>query len=352
VPLPADLRYILESAILAPSADNQHRIRFELTEDTVSIRHIGPALLPQLGYKRVLSLLSLGAVAENLAIAASRSGRRADVRPFPDPARPDLAMSIHLRPDEVVPDPLWSAIPERHTCRQVLFQGPPLSGAEKENLDAEARVFPGCSLTWLDGHKLRGSALRIMRQAESERFRNPLLHEELFSAIRFDVGWRSSCAIGLPPGALGVEPPLRPFFALLRHWPIMHAANLLGCHRLLGWRSCDLPCRLAPNLGLLAAKSIDAQTIFATGRAFQRVWLQATQLGRVLQPMPASALYALDGAHEEGIPTELQRALEEGWRKLSPGQIPLMVFRMGKAKPHAIHTGRQSLDDLVGHADQ
>lgn len=32
------LGFILESAILAPSADNQHRIRFQFTEDAIRIR--------------------------------------------------------------------------------------------------------------------------------------------------------------------------------------------------------------------------------------------------------------------------------------------------------------------------
>jgi hypothetical protein len=93
-------------------------------------------------------------------------------------------------------------------------------------------------------------------------------------------------------------------------------------------------------LGLLAVKNIDSQSVFDTGRSFQRLWLAATSLGRVLQPMPASALYALDGARTEGIPAELQHILAEGWKDGLAGAIPLMLFRIGVAKPSSIVTER------------
>jgi hypothetical protein len=341
--LSEELRYLLESAIQAPSADNQHRIRFEIAADEITIRHTGAPLAPQGGYKRVLTLLSLGAVAENLSIAASRLGMRAEIRAFPDAADPGLAILVRLGQGQAVADPLSAAIPERHTNRQVVYRGPKLRVEEQHALEAEAMAIPGCELVWLDGNPTRHRALAIMRRAETERFRNRLLHEELFSAIRFDAGWQASCPEGLPPGALGVEPPLRPLFALLRHWPVMRAAKFVGAHLMLGWRACDLPCRLAPNLGLLAVRNADTDSVFAAGRAFQRVWLAATLLGRVLQPMPASALYALEGAQDEGIPLALQRDLADGWQNLLPDRIPLVLFRMGRAKPHAIHSGRRDL---------
>lgn len=342
-----ELRYILESAILAPSADNQHRIRFRVFADEIRIFHTGAPIAQQGGYLRVLALLSLGAVVENLTIAASRYNILVESRLFPDPLDPGLVVVATLKRGAGTADPLWSAIPERHTNRRVMYRGPKLGADELRGVEAAAHSIPGCKLVWLDEKPLRQRALSIMRRAETERFRNRGLHRELFSAIRFDAGWHTRCQEGLPPGALGVEPPLRPFFALLRHWPVMRAAKLLGAHYMLGWRACDLPCRLAPNLGLLAVSNPDTQSVFDAGRAFQRIWLVATQQGRVLQPMPASALYALDGAQDEGIPKAVQRRAVEDWRRLLPGQVPLMLFRMGRATPSPITAGRPQ-PDVIG----
>jgi hypothetical protein len=341
------LGYILQSAILAPSADNRHRVRFRINGDAIRVSYTEAQLPPCGGYKRVLALLSLGALSENLTIAASRFGIQAETTLLPDPTQADWIMQIRLQPDRAEVNPLWQAIPKRHTNRQVRFRGPRMTDSERDELEAAVHACSVCQLVWLDEPARRSQALRLMRQAETERFRNRILHEELFSAIRFEVGWHTSCPEGLPPGALGVEPPLRGIFALLRHWPVMRLAKKLGAHHMLGWRACDLPCRLAPHLGLLAAKNTDSQSVFDAGRSFQRFWLASTSQGRVIQPMPASALYALGGARAEGIPAGLQRSLTEGWKASLGEAIPLMLFRMGNAKPSSIVAGRRGVGDYL-----
>lgn len=338
------LRFILESAILAPSADNQHRVRFKLDQNTIRVSYTEASLPPAGGYKRALALMSLGALVENITIAASRFGIQAITALYPAPNQPDWVLQIQLQPDQAAADPLWQSIPQRHTNRRVVFRGPGMSDAERGEMDAAAHRQPSCRLIWLDDPVTRKLALRLMRRAETERFRTRLLHDELFSAIRFEAGWRESCPEGLPPGALGVEPPLRQVFALLRHWPVMRLANLLGGHYMLGWRACDLPCRLAPHLGLLAVKNADDQSVLDAGRAFQRVWLTVTSQGRVLQPMPASAVFALEGAIAEGVPITTQRSMADGWKSILGEAIPLMLFRVGFAKPLAIEADRPGID--------
>jgi hypothetical protein len=202
---------------------------------------------PAGGYKRALQLLSLGAVSENLTLAAGVWGLHATCTLFPDPARTDLAVEVKWTREESLPDPLHQAIPTRHTNRRLFFNGLALGVDELDGLRQTAERVPGCSLIWLDSPELRRKSLRLIRLAETERFRNPALHKELFSTIRFDVGWSKTCDDGLPPGALEVEKPLRPVFKLMRHWPVMRAFNLLGAHHMMGVMAAWLPCRLAPR---------------------------------------------------------------------------------------------------------
>lgn len=346
-PTPEQLRFVLESAILAPSADNHHRVRFTISGDSIGVRLVDQRLPLEGGYKRVLLLLSLGALVENLTIAASRFAIATEALLLPDPAHPEVVLQIRLRPQVAEVDPLWSTIPLRHTNRDLVFRGPAMSDEQRRELAVAAGTRPGSELVWLDEADRRRQVLRLMRCAETERFRNRLLHEELFSAIRFDVGWHSSCAEGLPPGSLGVEAALRVFFAGLRHWSLARLANFFGAHYLLGVRSCLLPCRLAPHLGLLATRRTDDQSVIDTGRSFQRLWLVATAHGRVLQPMPASALYACRAASEEGIPVALQRHLVEGWKSVLGDSFPLMLFRLGSATQSPVVSGRRPLADYL-----
>lgn len=337
------LAFVLESGILAPSADNRHQLVFEVVQDGINILYTGGELPEAGGYRRVLVLLSLGAVSENITIAASRFGIWAECTLFPDPTRPTLAVKIDWRPHGQN-DPLWMPIPNRHTNRRVIFRGPPLSPRELAELESQTASSPGCGLSWLDGPSLRPHALRLLRLAEAERFRNPLLHRELFSSIRFDEGWHASCEEGLPPGALGVEPPLRPAFSALAHWPLMRSLNRLGAFHALGWRAADLPCRLAPHLGVITTANTDDVSIFAAGRAFERVWLATTQWDMALQPLPASALYAMEGAWKEGIPDAVQQRLTQGWAGLLPGVRPMMIFRLGRAAPPHVRAGRKAVN--------
>jgi len=337
------INFILRNAILAPSADNRHQVRFEITGNNIYIHHTRTQFPPEGGYKWVLALLSLGAMLENIILAASRFNFSAETTPFPDPHHPSLIMQITLRPDQIGDDPLLEMIPLRHTNRRLHFHGPGMIEAERETLNQVIHKFPSCQLFWLDEPKLRKQCLHLMRIAETERFHNPLLHEELFSAIRFDIGWHTSCTEGLPPGALGIEPLSRGFFSLLRHWPVAQLANSFGMHHVLGFRSSYLPCRLAPHLGALTVKKIDTLSVLHAGRAFQRLWLAITKQKRVLQPMPASALYAIQNAPTEGIPVTLQQELSAGWQVIFHENIPVILFRMGSAQNQFVVSTRPEI---------
>lgn len=343
------LDFILNSAVLAPSADNHHRIRFQVNGDMIRILHTENILKKNYGYKRVLTLLSLGALLENLVLASSRFGMALEMAFLSDAATSPLVVDIRFDSAPIATDPLWQFIPARHTNRRLRFSGPPMTDPEHDHLAKTLFTHSNsCELIWFDNSPEKKKLLHIMRIAETERFRNRLLHSELFSAVRFDVGWNETCDEGLPPGALGVEPPMRVFFALLRNWPLMKLANLFGMHHMLGFRACYLPCRLAPNLGLLSVKSTDNQSIIDAGRTFQRLWLIATSQNRVLQPMPASALYALKGACGEGVPSALQHELASEWKTILEKEItPLMLFRIGKADPMPINTERHSLSHYL-----
>jgi hypothetical protein len=338
------LREILHAGLLAPSADNHHHLRFEPTAEGLRLWSEAGRLATLAGYKRTLELVSLGAVIENMTLRASAFKLETSIDFFP-PCQADLIARIRFEPapSAFEPDPLHAAIPLRHTNRR-FFSGPPASHETLQAIEAAVRKIPGCSLDWLDSPERRTKALRLIRLAEGERYRNPVLHAEIFENIRFDLGWHQSCEEALPPGALEVEAPLRPFFRLLRHWPVMRVLNLVGVYWQLSWRVGDLPCRFAPHLGVISAPSLADQDQIDAGRAFERVWLTLAQLGFAVQPMPASALYAHTAAPDQGIAHHLQARLHAGWLELQPGRTPLMVFRTGRARTPSLVSGRHPLD--------
>ena len=337
---------ILQAGILAPSADNHHRLRFEQSGEGVRLWSVQKRLATLSGYKRTLDLISIGAVIENIILQAGSHHLSADLSLLPEGLSGPVA-DIRFSPSETPPDPLHLTIPRRHTNRR-FFSGPPADADTLQRIADAAIATPGCSLTWLDRPELRRKALSLIRRAEGERFRRKVLHTEMFENICFGINWDESCDEGLPPGSLEVEKPLRPLFKAMRHWPIMRILNLAGAYWQLGWRAGDLPCRFAPHLGVISSQSLADQDQINAGRAFERAWLAIAQRGFALQPMPASVLYAQSAAVGQGIPRYVQEQLSAGWHELLPEEKPLMVFRMGITNAPSLVSGRKPLESYLG----
>jgi nitroreductase len=330
------LERILSAAILAPSADNHHLFRFAILADRIVMKK-DEAFRSSHAQTRLLAHISLGAAGENIALQASCFGKKVDIDWL---ETGDAICEIRLVDSDDPPDRLADAIALRHTNRR-FFRGPPLAPAEQADLEREVEQVPNVCLVWLDRPVERRKALRLIRLAEAERFRSPALHAELFSSLRFDVGPRSSCEQGIPIGAAEIELFARPFFRLLRRWPVMRALNVLHAHALLGLRAAYFPARLSPHLGVVVAHGDMPHAAISAGRALQRFWLRATQLGMAFQPFAAAALYARP--EFTSVSPHTRAALQAGWAELVPLGVPLMAFRLGHSDAPSVRAGRPAL---------
>ena len=339
------LLYIAHSGVLAPSADNQHVFRIEVTETIIRLWPTSEFAATTERHRRVLGLISLGAVVENMRLHAGEFGLVAHATWFPDSSTGSIA-ELDFEPDQTVAgNELAAAIPARHTNRR-MYHGPGLRADETAQMNSAVAPAEGLRLIWLRG-RARRRALGLIWRAESERFLRRRLHEELFSSIRFDLSWHETAGWALPPGALEIEAPMRPLFKALRHWALMRPLTWLGVHRLVGLRAGWLPCWQAPALGLLATSVPAEQGAVTVGAAFERLWLRATLLGLALQPMAAAAVLPLQSAADRGASDRLRSALADGWQSIAPGVTPLMVFRIGRAARPAITSSRQPLEDYL-----
>lgn len=336
---------LVAAASQAPTADNRSTFRVENAGDRVRLWTDEPAA-PR--HRRILDSVAIGAAVENIRLRAGRLGFEATPHWRPRADEPGLAAEILLLGNEHArPDPLESLIERRHTNRRVIFRGPPLSAGQLGDLSTEAasEAGGGIQLHWFDAPGTRKQVLRLLRIAETDRFRSRDLHEELFSAVRFDVGWKAGADDGLPPGALEVEPLMRPMFRALRHWRLVRALHAVGAQHLLGLRVAYLPCRTAPHVGALTmpTEAPDPEAgAFAAGSVFERVWLRTTQLGMELQPFAAPAVLSLTDC--EWASPKARAALAAGWRRLTPGRVPIIVFRVGRASAPSVRTARQPLE--------
>ena len=338
-----ELSSILEAALAAPSAENCHA--FEIQVSAERLRLYGDAAYRAAAWhQQFLIQISCGAVIENIVVRAAALGYSATVVPFPGGSGALLLAELALLPSVPSESAHDAAIATRQTNRTLHFAGPPLDVSTLERFRHLAETVAGVSLTFFDSPDRRASILPLVRMAETERFKVESLHRDLFSGIRFDVGWHESAEVGLPPGALGVEPGARWLFAQLRRWPLMKALSYVGVHHALGVRAGDLPCRLAPHVAVLATSLCPELGALAVGRALERVWLEAETRGLALQPFAGPGLLArLEYAD---VPAETGRRLRERWKGVVQ-DTPVMMFRLGRAPRPRVRAGRPSVEPRI-----
>src|SRR5581483_4040059 len=178
-------RSIVNAAIWAPSADNHHALEFGLDANAIDI-WADPAFPRLAMHRRVLGLISLGAVIENIQLRSAELGFRCTTRLFPS-STPEHVASVRLHvSDAARASDLASAIFTRQTNRR-FFHGPSLTAAERTRIAAEASSSGRTHLWWLDEKEQRRKFLALARMAEAARFGCAPLHHEVFEAIRFDV---------------------------------------------------------------------------------------------------------------------------------------------------------------------
>ncbi len=335
MPMNEICRAVVDAANLAPSADNSTPWRYQVDDSSLSILPNGAATT-ELTRQR-LDWISLGCALESARIRLSRFQLDADIE-LAEPSGRASARISWTRQRAASLDPLDAWLEARHSNRSLIFKGPAMALSQKESFESDCGQVPGSAMTWLDAPERRRAAVSLMQAAEQRRFAQRELHEELYSAIRFDVGWQQSCESGIAPGALGVLLPERFGFKALRHWPMQRFANLLGVHRVLGLRSAGLPGRWTPHLLAVGATTDHFHDCVAAGRLLQRLWTRAAMVGMAAQVMAASPLYALPGA--TWIDGNLQRQLAAGWRQLCEPTTPLVVLRIGHAEAPLIRTQR------------
>jgi len=336
---------IARSGILAPSADNEHVFRIELLAAGIRLWPSPAFAAATDRLPRVLGLLSMGAVVENMRLRAGELGLDARVSWFAG-ARSEPIAELNLQSTPARPaDALAAAIATRHTNRR-MYRGPGLTTDETALLNAAVAPVAGAQLVWLQG-AARRRALGLIWRAESERFLRRQLHHDIFSSVRFDLSWTESAEWSLPPGALEIEAPMRPVFKAARRWALMRPLTWLGMHRLFGLRAGWLPAWQAPALGLLASSLPLEAGAVAVGAALERLWLRASLLDLALQPLAASAVLMQPSAAAHGASDQLRASLTAGWQAIVPDATPLMVVRLGRAVLPSIRSGRRALAEYL-----
>ncbi len=274
--LPELVEFLFEAGRRAPSADNTQPWTFRWNGDALSVVFAERESPSVLGPESPATLMSMGAVAENIVQAAAAAGTALSCNVMPAPrvffrARPESKISV---PTEARQHALFS----RHTNRL-----PYRSGPVPETVYAELRSMrEGPAVIRVED---RQSTIRqlgdLVRTASQVRFQIRDIHEWFSSSLRFSVAdvargdGLDVRTLPLPPGGIRL-------LQALSDWRRMQRLNHFGMYRLLASIEA-LPVRRAPLVvGVISTP--EPGGFFAAGRLMERVWIELNAKGLSVQP--------------------------------------------------------------------
>jgi nitroreductase len=345
---------IARAGAQAPSGDNLQPWSFHVHRGTLLVRHDPERDLSLFNVRYLASFIALGAVLENIMIAASADGYSAKIHYFPDSHDTHLIASVSFEAGANV-DPLVSFLEKRCTNRK-FYATRAIDPAILKSLTNTSEQFSNIDLLWVEDKAKLKRLGQIVTLADRLLFENRHIHSHLFSTLRWSQDEIEKTRDGLPIKSLELGHAGSLAFRVLKKWSVVAFLNRFGFSKGAAHHSTVLIQRCS-SAGLITAPDTSPLSFLQAGHAFQRVWLQATKENLALQPMTAllflqlrSRLNDYYGLSREQITIadQLQRDIEKFF-DLSGKAVPVMLFRLGFADAPSERTIRRMKFSLSGH---
>ncbi len=304
---------------------------------------------------QIASIISCGAVIENMKIAGSMFGLDADIEILPEGEKSDLMAKVVFKAEDIESDPLSGFIWERCTNRK-FYSGKSLSEADLVKVKESISIIPGARLHIIsDRDKLKDVA-RMVYKADRIRTEHRPLHEHLNKMIRFTLQDAEEKRDGFPLKNLEAGLAGELFLKMTRPWIVMSMANRSGLGRMVAMHA-KMGVLRSSGVGLITVDGTNNEHFLMGGRALERAWLTLTRLGISFQPMAAVNLFRMRWLLEgelnflpghRSLLKYVWRTYQEVFPEVdftSEGHI--MLFRFGYGKPIRQRTLRKGLTGLL-----
>ncbi|MBW8073131.1 MAG: molybdopterin biosynthesis protein MoeY [Ferrovum sp.] len=277
------VKEILEWAKWAPSGDNTQPWRFEIVSDgQVNVHGFDTRshCLYDLGGQA--SHLALGALLENMRLAATRFGLSARIVERAGCPEEAPVFEVTFEAESCAEDPLAEMIKIRSVQRRP-YRLDPLTPEQKNIL--ESSVGPNYQVLWFESFAQRWAFASLTARAGKLRLTIP----EAYAVHRDIIQWGVQFSEDrVPDQAIGLDAlTLKLTHWIMERWERVEFFNRYLAGTLLPRIQLDF----IPGLACAAHFALVARTVprslrdeVEAGKALQRFWLTATQVKLQLQP--------------------------------------------------------------------
>lgn len=351
------IKKIIEAAILAPSGENCQPWRFEIVGQKILLFNCPERDQSAYNWEQRASMVSHGAVIENMVITARQLGQTLDIKLFPDPAgQPDLVATFDVRAlegGEKSSDPLYLYLEKRCTNRRPYEASASLSSEEQRDL--EAGSGGGATITLLNDKIKINEIATAASVGEKVLFENRRLHDFFFAHVSWTKQEDEEKRAGFYIETLELPLPAKVGFKLFKHWSVLNIANkIIGASKVVAKENAKNYSASA-GFGAVSVNSKRPEDFIAIGRALERAWLTATKIGLSFQPVTGVIWFQrrLENGEGDWFSENHKNLIQDSYRKifstfgLKQNQVLAMMFRVGRSAPPSARSLRFPLDKFV-----
>jgi molybdopterin/thiamine biosynthesis adenylyltransferase/nitroreductase len=348
------VRWIAALGTLAPSAHNAQpwALTWRRASARLECRHDPARDLPSLDFEHGATWVAFGALVENIELAATHLGLRADTRSWPDGDDPSLVCTVAFaaepRPE---PSPLVPHVVSRVTNR-ARERRRPLGEDVAARLDTVCSEA-GARLQLLCDDGALADIGALMGAADRLSLLNRAMHHDVMQGYRWTPEEARATPYGLDLATAELTAAERAVFSLLRQWRVMECLAEIGGGRALEDLSRTAVAS-ASAVGLLTVPGTSRESYLRGGRAMQRMWLTATAGGIAVHPI--TTLPYLFARLERGTGQGLDahecaelRQLRARYRTLfdTPADhAEVLLFRLARAGAPSARSLRRPLHEV------
>jgi hypothetical protein len=307
---------ILRAAIQAPTGRNGQPWRWHMRSNSIRLYCDDPDTLTD--FQHCGAFAGLGAAIENLVLAAHHHGVEVKLALLPDPTQPMCAADISLlqRPNvETEPhahDGLYDALGDRCTNRR-RGDGTAIDSKDVTQLVAAVESVPGAQLRLHTARPAINDLASILGVAGCLQLFDENFQRELVSELRWTPAEAERTKDGVDVDTLELEARDRMGLSLCKSWTVVRLLRRCGGAKVIAPLFAE-PVKACGAVGLIWMQGNSWRDYVKGGRALERAWLRATQLGLALHPM--STLPYFFARLIRGRGEAMSQAMRDGLRQL------------------------------------
>ncbi len=347
------LESILAAGNHAPSGENSQPWRFVIKGANIVDLYLVPERdQSHYNWGQRASYVALGAVIENIVIAASAFGMKVDISLFPG-GDPNLVATLNLISDPTVRhDPLEEHILLRVTNRKK-YAPIRLTDVERRSLQEMVRPNQVAKLYLVDERSSIQRLAKVGAANEEIMLTNEALHQFFFSHISWTKEEDNAKKSGFYIKTLELPPLAESAFYIIQNWSVMQFLNNVHFERFVGNQNASIYAA-SGAMGGIAIEKDEPSDFLQAGRLFQNTWLAATKLGFSLQPLTGILFFKnkIDGGQGDVFSGDQRARIEEEYKTAKQifgieSKRLVCMFRLGAGAPPTARSSRFDLSKVV-----